>query len=57
MVDEDEVVSAPAHLCKRNLHYASGLKQVQISSAKCQMNDKYLNVKFFLFDIWISDFV
>jgi hypothetical protein len=57
MVDEDKVVSAPAHLCKRNLHYASGLKQVQISSAKCQMNDKYLNVKFFLFDIWISDFV
>jgi hypothetical protein len=34
MIDEDEIVSAPAHFRKRNFHYASGLKQVKMPDVK-----------------------
>jgi hypothetical protein len=39
MIDDDEVISTSAHLHERNSHGASGLKQIQISNGKCQMND------------------
>jgi hypothetical protein len=48
VVNENEVIPTPAHFHKRNFHYASGLTQVQISNAKCQLNGECPNAKIIL---------